>query len=131
MDTKIIPWSHSTYLGILLAANVLFNNVNCQEKSEDWPGSYEVGPYKHVYPPINLSIDQSSCVPDISLNITCPLFIQFMMSFEGAFVASGVIPGIQVALDQINASPDLLPGYSLHYTLLDSQVLYCQTIFFI
>ncbi len=110
-----------------LASYIIFKAVICQER----PNSYDVGPYKHVYPPINLSIDQSSCVPDMSLNITCPLFIQLMMSFEGAFVASGVIPGIQVALDQINASPDLLPGYSLHYTLLDSQVfiLYLTYLF--
>ncbi len=109
-------------LGQILASYIIFKAAICQDKLVDRSNSYDVGPYKHVYPPINPSIDQSSCVPDMSLNITCPLFIQLMMSFEGAFVASGVIPGIQVALDQINASPDLLQGYSLHYTLLDSQV---------
>ena len=44
------------------------------------------------------------------------------MSFGGAYTSSGVIPGIQVALDQINSRQDILPGYTLHYTLQDSQV---------
>ena len=96
--------------------------VQCQEKPEDWPGSYNVGPYKHVYPPTNISIDQSSCEPDVSLNKTCPLFIQLIMSFGGSYVSSGVVPGIQIALDHINACPDILPGYTLHYTLQDSDV---------
>ena len=33
-----------------------------------------------------------------------------------------MIPAVEVALDQINADPNMLPGYSLHYTLKDSQV---------
>ncbi len=94
----------------------------CQEKPQDCPSCYNVGPYKHVYPPANISINQLSCVPDISVNKTCPLFIHLVMSFGGAYTSSGAIPGIQVALDQINAKQDILPGYSLHYTLLDSQV---------
>ena len=96
--------------------------VICQEKPEDWPNRYNVGPYKHVYPPSNLSIDQFTCVPNPALNRTCPLFIDLIMSFGGAFTSSGAVPAIQVALDQINASPDLLQGYTLHYTLQDSQV---------
>jgi hypothetical protein len=42
-------------------------------------------------------------------------------SYEEYF-GGGVVPGVQYALDQINADPNLLPGYSLHYTLTDSKV---------
>ena len=96
--------------------------ANSKEKPVDWLGSYNVGPYKHVYPPTNIIIDQSSCEPDLSLNKTCPLFIQLIMSFGGSYVSSGVVPGIHIALDHINASLDILPGYTLHYTLQDSNV---------
>ena len=62
------------------------------------------------------------------------LYFALMMSFggdfrssggfrsSGDFRSSGAIPGVQVALDQINRDPTLLPGYQLHYTLTDSQV---------
>ena len=56
------------------------------------------------------------------------LYFALMMSFGGDYRSSGTIPGVQVALDQINSDPTLLPGYQLHYTLTDSQVcarLYC------
>jgi len=53
------------------------------------------------------------------------LYFALMMSFGGDFQSSGAIPGVQVALDQINSDPTLLPGYQLHYTLTDSQV--CAT----
>lgn len=96
--------------------------VKSQEMEQDWPSSYSMGPYKQVYPPANISMDVASCIPNPEQNHTCPLFIQLMMSFGGAFTSSGIIPGIQVALDQINACPNILPGYTLHYALLDSQV---------
>ena len=50
------------------------------------------------------------------------LYFALMMSFGGDYRSSGTIPGVQVALDQINKDPTLLPGYQLHYTLTDSQV---------
>ena len=50
------------------------------------------------------------------------LYFALMMSFGGDFRSSGAVPGVQVALDQINSDPTLLPGYQLHYTLTDSQV---------
>ena len=50
------------------------------------------------------------------------LYFALMMSFGGDYRSSGTIPGVQVALDQINSDPTLLPGYQLHYTLTDSQV---------
>jgi len=104
----------------ILTAVFLVATVNCQEKPEDWPGSYNVGPYIHVYPPANISEASSSCKS--GGNETCPLFIQLLMSFGGDFTSSGLVPGFQIALDQINSRQDLLPGYTLHYALLDSQV---------
>ena len=80
------------------------------------------GPYIQVYPPVDLSQDQQSCSPQNSSTGTCPLYIGLMMSFGGDYDSSGSIPGVQLALDQINADPNLLPGYTLHYTLLDSKV---------
>ncbi len=109
-------------LNYLVVAALLADNVMSRGALEDKPESFYVGPYIQVYPPINISVDQLSCVPDLAENKTCPLFIQLIMSFGGAYVSSGIVPGIQVALDQINASPDLLPEYTLHYTLQDSQV---------
>jgi gamma-aminobutyric acid type B receptor len=34
---------------------------------------------------------------------------------------TGIIPGIQLALDSINDDPNILPGYKLNYVLMDSQ----------
>ena len=48
------------------------------------------------------------------------------MSFGGNIDSSGAIPGVRVALDRINNDSNLLPGYSLHYALSDSQVYFKQ-----
>ncbi len=50
------------------------------------------------------------------------LYMGLMQSFGGGFIASATVPAVQVALDEINANPTILPGYTLHYTLSDSQV---------
>ena len=81
------------------------------------------GSYLEVYPPgVNLSRSYLDCTPEPTDNRTCPLYVALMMSFGGEYESSGVIASVQYALDQINSVPDLLPGYSLHYTLTDSQV---------
>lgn len=51
-----------------------------------------------------------------------PIVFGLIVSFGGSFNSSGAVPGVRVALDQINNNTDLLPGYSLHYALSDSQV---------
>lgn len=47
-----------------------------------------------------------------------------MLSFGGGFASVAAVPGVQIALDLINANPHLLPGYTLHYSLSDSQVFF-------
>lgn len=59
-----------------------------------------------------------------------PIYLALMQSFGGGYTSAGVIPGIQIALDEINANSSILPGYKLHYYLTDTQVcakslLYC------
>ena len=68
----------------------------------------EEPPYLQVYPS---EIDDRT-----------PLHFAVMLSFGGAFTSIGSLPGVQIALDYINSEPSILPGYSLHYTLTDSQV---------
>ena len=51
-----------------------------------------------------------------------PLFFSLIVSFGEKFNSSGVVPGVNVALDIINDDSNLLSGYSLHYILSDSQV---------
>ena len=67
-------------------------------------------PYLQVYPPVNGSDGRT------------PLYFALMLSFGGDYTSVGALPGVQIALDYINSQPDILPGYSLHYTLTDSQV---------
>jgi len=70
--------------------------------------------YLDIYPPV----DEND--PRI------PLHFALLQSFGGDFNGSGSVAGLQVALDRINSEPTLLPGYSLHYTLTDSQVGYTR-----
>ena len=62
------------------------------------------------YPPLNASQHLK------------PLVFGLIMSFGGNIDSSGVVSGVRVALDRINNDTSLLPGYSLHYALSDSQV---------
>ena len=50
-----------------------------------------------------------------------PLTLGLMLSFSGKYVTKNTIPGIQLAMDTINAR-DILPGYRLQYSLTNSQV---------
>ena len=68
--------------------------------------------YLHIYPPV----DQNDTT-------RTPLYFALLQSFGSELNGSGSVAGLQVALDRINSDPTLLPGYSLHYTLTDSQVI--------
>ena len=60
---------------------------------------------------------------DTSLkNESVPLYFGLMLSLSGDDQSSGALAGVQAALDDINSRDDLLPGYSLHYTLTNSKV---------
>ena len=67
-------------------------------------------PYLQLYPPVNASDGRT------------PLYFALMLSFGGDYKSIGALPGVQIALDYVNSQPSILPGYSLHYTLADSQV---------
>lgn len=78
------------------------------------------GPYKQVYPHVDMPQNQKNC--SVAENGTCPLYIALMMTFGGDYVGSGAIPGIQLAIDHINSDDTILPGYTLHYTLMATRV---------
>ena len=94
------------------------------ERQNRWPIYNDIGPFPRIYPPLeNFSINISDCVPEPKRNVTCPIFVLFITSFGGSFSSGGeMVPAVQMALDQINRTPNLLTGYTLHYTLLNSQV---------
>ena len=80
--------------------------VALQEDSSSTPW-----PYHQIHPPVNETDGRT------------PLYFSLVFSFPGSsYVSIGSLPGIQIALDYINSEPSILPGYSLHYTLTDSQV---------
>ena len=88
--------------------------------STSYNASYSYGLYDYVYPFVDITQNQTDCT--IHNNGTCPLYIALMMTYGGEFESSGVIPGVQMALDQINNDPTMLPGYTLHYILKKTKV---------
>ena len=73
--------------------------------------------YLHIYPPVDENDTRT------------PLYFALLQSFGSEYNGSGSVAGLQVALDRINSDPTLLPGYSLHYTLTDSQVKLEHSLF--
>ena len=112
----------SSVLILVLVCTLLRINYLQPAVAENADNDSDFGSYLEVYPPVNLSQSQLTCTPQPADNKICPLYIALMMSFGREYISSGVIASVQYALDQINADQDLLPGYSLHYTLTDSQV---------
>ena len=113
----------TSVLNLVLVLVCTLLRINVQPAvAENADNDGDFGSYLEVYPPVNLSQSQLTCTPQPADNKTCPLYIALMMSFGREYISSGVIASVQYALDQINADQDLLPGYSLHYTLTDSQV---------
>ena len=66
--------------------------------------------YLQIYPQVNVT------------DARTPLYFALMLSFGGDYTSIGALPGVQIALDYINNEPSILPNYTLHYTLTDSQV---------
>ena len=60
--------------------------------------------------------------PEETLPNTTTLTFGLMQSFGGTYNGSGSIPGVQLALDNINQAQELLPGYTLRFVLRDSFV---------
>jgi len=71
-----------------------------------------VSGYLQIYPPVDENDTRT------------PLHFALLQSFGSEYNGSGSVAGLQVALDRINSDPTLLPGYRLHYTLTDSQVMH-------
>ncbi|KAL5470784.1 hypothetical protein EMCRGX_G028803 [Ephydatia muelleri] len=87
------------FLTILNEASV----VAFQSTSSDLEGQ------DHMYP--------STVAPG---DTRTPLTLGLMLSFSGDYVTKDAIPGVQIAVDTINAG-DFLPGYRLQYSLTNSQ----------
>lgn len=76
--------------------------------------SYDTADYLEVYPDSN--------DPKV-LNGRIPLHFALIKSNGSQFESFGAVAGAKVALDMINNDSSLLPGYTLHYTLADCQVM--------
>ena len=101
-------------LFIVLTLNQISYNGNCQaflnpERVEQIEEIIQ-GRDNAFYPPLN-----GNQYPN-------PIVFGLIISFGGNFDSSGAVAGVRVALDRINNDTNLLPGYSLHYALSDSQV---------
>lgn len=72
------------------------------------------------------SLTNGYIYPEKALEGTESLYFGLMMSFGGTLKSSGVIPGVQVALDLINnkTRSGVLENYTLRFILYDSQVIY-------
>ena len=66
----------------------------------------------------------SIMIPRESFGQTQNLSFMLMTSFgEFGLNSSGIVPAVNIALEDINGSPTLLPGYNLTYDeIRDSQV---------
>ena len=83
---------------------VLLQAATLATSSAPWP-------YLQIYPPHNETDNRTS------------LYLAVVLSLGGAYTSIAALPGVQIALDYINSHPSILPGYTLHYLLTDSEVL--------
>ena len=61
--------------------------------------------------------------PSVNRSLTIPLYFGLMVApSKNDDYLNSITTAVQIALDNINGDPDLLRGYSLHYTLTTSQV---------
>ena len=122
--THMLAPAATTVLMLLTTASIV---ARAQENPDDYK-ALDLGPYEHVYPPppdgtALLDSRPGNCTPGSGPGgQRCPLYFTYMSSLSGGFVSGGSIPGVQIALDQINDDPSMLPGYTLHYIFSDSKV---------
>lgn len=48
------------------------------------------------------------------------IHIAFITSFDGDYDSSVTVPAVQLARDQVNADPNILPGHRLVVELIDN-----------
>eukprot|EP00731_Ephydatia_muelleri_P021210 Em0013g937a len=104
MEPKVVHPACVVYA--ILCFLTVFNEASVvafQSTSSDLEGQ------DHIYP--------STVAPG---DTRTPLTLGLMLSFSGDYVTKDAIPGIQIAMDTINAG-DILPGYRLQYSLTNSQ----------
>lgn len=102
----------------LLLAIIIATTTTSMNTVHNYYGPY----YDHVYPYADITHDQNQDACVVSENKTCPLYVALMMSSGGDVDSRGVIPAVQMAIDEINGDPDMLPNYSLHYVLKTTKV---------
>ncbi len=76
--------------------------------------------YPRIYP--NVTEDGTK-----HLNFGFMHRILYLLNSRRIDLSAVYVPGVEVALDQINSDPTMLPGYTLHYTLVDSQVRFTRS----
>ena len=70
--------------------------------------------------PVVLSLFLVNFLKAMAIDLNIMLIVSFGQS---GFNSSGVVPAADIALEDINRTPDLLPGYTLKYDKVrDSQV---------
>ena len=73
---------------------------------------------------LNLVLNtEVSVYPSVHRSVALPLYFGLMVSpVSNNDYVNSTVTAVQIALDSINDNPNLLRGYSLHYTLTTSQV---------
>lgn len=110
-----------TTCALLLCLAAQFSNGQESRYADVYPSLF-FGPYRHIYPPADITVDPANCRPNDTS--TCPIFFSAFFGFGmgGSFSSKEVVPSVQLALDQMNDDPYFLRGYRLHYILSDANV---------
>ena len=107
---------------LVLCFWIHFSSAQESRYEEEYRNLY-FGPYRHIYPPVDIRQNFSNCTPNPP-DVICPIFFSAVFGFGmgGSFSAKEVVPAVQLALDQMNNDTYFLRGYKLHYLLGDSNV---------
>ena len=104
---------------VLCIALFVLTKSSSADLCEKLTKSNETVPYVQIYPRESAALESWEAPTSDGKT---PLYFALILSFGGQFLSSGAIPGVQVALDQINSNASILPGYELRYTLIESLV---------